>query len=89
MVIVDDKRMSTLANCLEAAPHFQLDAEEAEEIIAGQVRTIRESLDDVCETAELGEVEKSILRDRMFGPTALPHSSDPASFNTQPPDFLG
>lgn len=66
MVIVGDKRMSTLANCLEAAPHFQLDPRAAEEIIGAQIRTIRECWDDVCEAAELGEVDKNMFGDRMF-----------------------
>jgi serine/threonine-protein kinase HipA len=66
MVIVDDRRMSTLANCLIAAPHFQLDGDAAEEIIAGQIRTILESWDEVCDVAALGEVERNMFADRMF-----------------------
>lgn len=66
MLIVDDKRMSTLANCLEAAPRFQLDQEAAQRIIDGQISAIREAWDDICEEAALTEVERNMFGERMF-----------------------
>ena len=66
MLIVDDKRLSTLANCLEAAPHFQLDAKAAEEHIAEQIGSIRDAWDEVCEEAALTEVERNLFGRRMF-----------------------
>ncbi|HYW92002.1 MAG TPA: type II toxin-antitoxin system HipA family toxin [Gammaproteobacteria bacterium] len=66
MLIVDDKRMSTLATCLEAAPNFQLGRKAAEDMIAAQIEVIRTGWDDACQEAELSEVERNLLGRRMF-----------------------
>lgn len=66
MLIVGDKRMSNLATCLEAAPHFQLDEKAAEEIIRQQVSLIREEWNDLCEEAALSEVERNLFSQRIF-----------------------
>lgn len=66
MLIVDDKRMSTLANCLEAAPHFQLDEAAAKGIIARQIDLILDSWRAVCEEAGLSEIERNLFAQRIF-----------------------
>lgn len=66
MLIVKDKRMSTLANCLEAAPVFQLSGNAAEEIIGRLITTIRDEWDDICGEAALTEVERNLLEQRIF-----------------------
>lgn len=66
MLIVNDKRMSTLANCLEAAPVFQLSGDAAEEIIGRQIRMIRDEWDDICGEAALTEVERNLLEQSLF-----------------------
>jgi hypothetical protein len=54
---VDDKRMSTLAHCLEASPHFQLDRMAAEHVIVGQIEVIRAHWNTICGKDSLSEVE--------------------------------
>ena len=66
MLIVGDNRMSTLAACLEAAPHFQLGEKTAKDIIARQISTIRDGWDDVCDEAALSEVERNLFGQRIF-----------------------
>lgn len=66
MLIVGDNRMSTLATCLEAAPNFQLGERAAKDIIARQIRTIRDEWDDICEEADLNEVERNLFGQRIF-----------------------
>jgi len=66
MLIVDDKRMSNLATCLEAAPHFQLDQKAAEDIIARQINAIRDEWNDMCDEATLNEVERNLFSQRFF-----------------------
>jgi serine/threonine-protein kinase HipA len=66
MLIVDEKRMSNLATCLEAAQHFQLDQKAAEDIIARQMDALRAGWDEVCEEASLNEVERNLLDQRIF-----------------------
>lgn len=66
MLILDNKRMSNLATCLEAASHFQLDQKRAEDIIARQIGVIRAEWDEVCEEASLTEVERNLYGQRIF-----------------------
>lgn len=66
MLIVDDKRSSNLATCLEAAPNFLLDRQAAEDIIVRQIHDLRAAWDDVCTAAALNEVERNILQQRIF-----------------------
>ena len=66
MLIVGENRMSTLAACLEAAPHFQLDEKAAKDIIARQISTIRDGWDDICDEAALSEVERNLFGQRIF-----------------------
>ena len=66
MLIVGGKRSSTLATCLEAASNFQLDGTAEKDIIARQICSIREGWDDICEEAELTEIERNLFSMRIF-----------------------
>ena len=66
MLIVGNNRASTLATCLEAAANFQLNERAAKDIIARQIGVIRDGWDDICEEAELSEVERSLFGRRIF-----------------------
>ena len=66
MLIVGDNRTSTLATSLEAAPNFQLGEKAAKDIITRQIGTIRHAWDDICEEAELTEVERNLFGHRIF-----------------------
>ena len=66
MLIVGDNRTSTLAACLEAAPHFQLGDKAAKDIITRQIGTIRDGWEDICEQAALTEVERNLFGQRIF-----------------------
>ena len=66
MLIVGDNRTSTLAACLEAAPHFQLGDKAAKDIITQQIGTIRAQWDDISEQAALTEVERNLFGQRIF-----------------------
>ncbi len=66
MLIVGDNRMSTLSACLEAAPSFQLDEKAAKNLIGRQIGTMRDGWDDICEEADLTEVERNLFAQRIF-----------------------
>lgn len=66
MLIAGDNRASTLAVCLQAAPHFQLGNKVAKEIITRQITTIRDAWDDICEEAALTTVERNLFEKRIF-----------------------
>lgn len=66
MLISGTNRMSRLEVCLEAAKNFLLDGYEAKEIIAAQIKTMRERWDRVCDEAEMGETDRRLLWGRQF-----------------------
>ena len=66
MLIKGDNRMSTLANCLAAAPDFLLTDEEAVDIITQQIITIAGEWDAVCDLAKLSATDKSLFGGRQF-----------------------
>ena len=66
MLILGRSRRSTLANCLEAASKFHLGQSVAKDIIARQISIIRDEWDDMCEEAELSEVEQNFLGQHIF-----------------------
>ncbi len=66
MLIVENKRESTLATCLKAAPNFHLSETAAKDIIAHQISTIRNEWDEICEEATLSEIESNLFSQRMF-----------------------
>lgn len=66
MLISGTNRMSRLASVLDAAPQFLLDPFEAKEIIAAQIRTMRELWPSVCDEAALTETDRLLLWGRQF-----------------------
>lgn len=66
MLIAGNNRMSTLENCLAAAPNFLLDDNRAKDIIAAQIDVIRDNWDAVCDEASMNDVERTLFRQRMF-----------------------
>jgi serine/threonine-protein kinase HipA len=66
MLIVGDKRLSTLATCLEAAPSFQLDRGAAQALITEQIDRLCTTWDEICEEAALDEVERKLLGQNVF-----------------------
>ena len=66
MLIVGNNRASTLATCLAAAPNFQLGEQAAKDIITRQIRAIQDEWDDICEEADLTEVERKLFGKRLF-----------------------
>jgi serine/threonine-protein kinase HipA len=66
MKIVGEKRASTLATCLEAAPQSLLTEKAASEIIESQIAGIREHFANVSEEASLSAIDHSVLWGRLF-----------------------
>ena len=66
MKIVGERRASTLATCLEAAPQFLLTEKAASETIEAQIAGIREHFADVSEEASLSAIDQSVLWGRAF-----------------------
>lgn len=66
MLITGDRRLSTLATCVEAAPHFQLEKKTAEEIAIRQIDAIRTGWKDICEEAALTATDRTLLGNRIF-----------------------
>jgi serine/threonine-protein kinase HipA len=66
MRILGQAGHSQLQLCIAAAPNFLLSAADAEDLIVGQVQTIRHHFDAVCDDARLGDVDRHQLRTRQF-----------------------
>ncbi len=66
LFITGEKKMSTLATSLEAAPHFLLSKKAAIELIEEQIATIRASWAELAEEAALSEVDKGVMWARQF-----------------------
>jgi len=66
MLIAGDNRMSKLSSCIEAAPHFLLGPDSAEQIIAGQINALHDTWSEACAEANLNPVERRLLSDHMF-----------------------
>ena len=66
MLITGDKRTSTLATCLEAAPHFLLREKAASELIEAQIEGIHAHWQQTAEAASLSELDKGTLWRRQF-----------------------
>ena len=66
MKISGDNNLSQLKFCLEAAHHFLLSAEEALAICQHIEGVIRQYWVQVCEEAQLSEIEKKLLWERQF-----------------------
>jgi len=76
MLIDGDRRLSNLNVCRGAARHFLLSNDGANEIIGEQIAGIREKLPAVMEEAELSEVDRRLVSQRMFLNPAVFESVD-------------
>lgn len=66
MKIVGEKQASTLATCLEAAPHFHLNAKLAGEIVMLQINAINRHFLEIADEAKLSETDRKALWRRAF-----------------------
>ncbi len=66
MCIVGTERRSQLSLCLAASPEFHLSNEAALGIMTQQIALIRGSWNDLCEEAELSEVDRGLFWRRQF-----------------------
>jgi serine/threonine-protein kinase HipA len=66
MLIMGDRKASQIALCLKAAAQFLLDGETATKLIAGQIKVIKKFWKQVCDEAELTQVDKNFLWRRQF-----------------------
>lgn len=66
MLIEGEDRRSLLETCRRAAARFLLDDAEARSIIEGQIAVIRESWREICDEAQLSEVDRTFLWRRQF-----------------------
>ncbi|MDE2739342.1 MAG: HipA domain-containing protein [Paracoccaceae bacterium] len=66
MLIVGNNRSSTLTTCLATAPNFLLNNQEAKGIIDEQISLIQENLEEICNEAELTEVDRNLFQQRFF-----------------------
>lgn len=66
LLIVGDKRASTLGTCLEAAPHFLLNRKTAVAIMERQAEGIRRLWPELADAAKLTKVDRKVLWGRQF-----------------------
>jgi serine/threonine-protein kinase HipA len=66
MLISGDTRASNLTTCLETAKNFLLSEDGAKEIFEKQKSIINEKWRDICEEAEMSEVDRKYLWGRQF-----------------------
>ena len=66
MLIKGERRASTLATCLAAAPDYHLKEAEAAALMEQQITTIAEQWQAVCEEAELTPVDRKFFAGRQF-----------------------
>ena len=66
MLITNEERLSRLATCIAAAPHFLLDAAAAEDLIAHQIEILRAAWPQVMAEANLNAVDERLLGTRLF-----------------------
>lgn len=66
MLILDNQRMSKILLCIEAAHHFLISKEEAQEIADNQVSIVKRNWSEICNEAELNNIERKLLWHRQF-----------------------
>jgi len=66
MLIKGNNNFSRMETCIEAAGIFLLSTEEATSIIEHQKSTITQYWDEVCDAAELTQIDKKLLWNRQF-----------------------
>lgn len=65
MLISGNNRMSRLSACFEAVHHFLLSKKDAVSIMAHQIGAIGENWRDVCNEAEISEIDRTLLWGRQ------------------------
>jgi serine/threonine-protein kinase HipA len=66
MFIHGNDKMSQMTTCLAAAPTFKLDPTTAKAVIVHQVQVIQTHWTNVCDEAELTEIDREFLWHRQF-----------------------
>lgn len=66
MLIKGNNNFSRMETCIEAAGIFLLSTEEAISIIEHQKSTITQHWDEICDAAELTQIDKKLLWNRQF-----------------------
>jgi serine/threonine-protein kinase HipA len=66
MLISGNNRMSQLSTCLQTAHNFLLSQEEVKTIFVYQIQVISDNWENVCDEAELNEVDRRLLWKRQF-----------------------
>lgn len=66
MLISGNNRMSRIASCIDAAPHFLLSPDDARDIVEHQKQIIESNWSLVCDEAGLTEIDRNLLWGRQF-----------------------
>jgi serine/threonine-protein kinase HipA len=66
MLIMGEQRTSQISLCLKAAPLFLLDIADATNVIARQIKAIKNFWKQVCDDAALSEVDRNFMWRRQF-----------------------
>lgn len=66
MLINGNDRMSRISTCLDAAPHFHVQRNEAVKIVAAQLDIIARHWDQVCDEAKLSETDRKLFWGRQI-----------------------
>ena len=66
MLISGNNRMSRIASCIDAAPHFLLSRDQARDIVKHQRQIIESHWSLVCDEAGLTETDRNLLWGRQF-----------------------
>ena len=66
MMIIGEKSFSRITLCLEAAPLFLINPDEATQIVSHQIKTIQKFWPQVCDEATLTQIDRNLLWRRQF-----------------------
>jgi serine/threonine-protein kinase HipA len=66
MLIMGEQKASRISLCLQASTLFLLNPEQAADLIAGQIKTIKKFWSKACDAAALTEVDRNFLWRRQF-----------------------
>jgi serine/threonine-protein kinase HipA len=66
MLIMGEQRSSQISLCLKAASLFLLNADDATELIGHQIKIVKKFWMEVCDAAELTEVDRNFMWGRQF-----------------------
>jgi len=66
MLISGNNNLSQLKSCLESANNFLISEDEANAIFDNTISAIQNNWDEVCEEAEVNDVDRQILKQRQF-----------------------